>query len=164
MPLDDGKFSPNFDLAQFTFSRTAAERGINNTPPREIWQNLYDLAWVMETVRAYLGGHAILVTSGYRSADLNAAVGGAQNSDHSRGNACDFVCPAFGAPLEICRALEPVMSAIGIGQLIYESLPGRDGRPRDWVHLSIEKKDPAAAVLTIDAKGSRRGLFEARNA
>jgi hypothetical protein len=160
--IEDGKFSPNFDLAQFEFSRTALERNIDNRAPDEARQNLYDLAWVMETVRAFLGGTAILITSGYRSSFLNSVVGGAKSSDHATGHACDFVSPTFGKPIDICRALEPVMDAIGIGQLINESVPGRDGRPREWVHLSIKPHGGINRVLTIDGKGTRAGILEAR--
>lgn len=162
MPLSDGKFSPNFDLAQFEFSRTAIEKGLDNRAPDAVRQNLYDLAWVMETVRAFLGGHAIVVTSGYRSPELNKAVGGTGTS-HTTGEACDFVVPGFGPPIEVCRALESVLDAVGVGQLIYESLPGRDGRPRQWVHLSIGKVPPVSRVITIDSRGVRQGIHEARD-
>lgn len=41
-------------------------------------------------------GAAIIVTSGYRCPDHNAAVGGVSNSQHVRGTAADIFAPGVG--------------------------------------------------------------------
>jgi zinc D-Ala-D-Ala carboxypeptidase len=120
------RLSPNFLLLELTDSDKARACGINNAPDNLALSNLFKTAELLEKVRTALGGKAILVSSGYRSVALNDAVGGSSTSDHLRGEAADFRCPAFGTPLDVCHAI--VASGIKFGQLIYEGT---------WVHISI---------------------------
>lgn len=145
--------TPHFSLEELTASDTARARGIDNTPPAATKANLQRLAEFMEEVRAILGNHPITVTSGYRSAALNAAVGGVPNSAHLSGLAMDFVCPAVGSPLVICTKLRGVPS-LDFDQLIHEKPGGK------WVHIAIAEfgKAPRGEVWTIDANGTREGL------
>ncbi|HEV8503739.1 MAG TPA: D-Ala-D-Ala carboxypeptidase family metallohydrolase [Casimicrobiaceae bacterium] len=143
----------HFTLEELTASETAARRGIDNVPmigsPERA--NLQRMAEVMEEVRALLGGRPIFVTSGYRGPKVNEAVGGSKNSAHMRGLAVDFACPDFGAPPDVCKALEPHMRALGVDQLINEY------PPRGWVHLGLSDQ-PRHQAMTIDAKGARHGF------
>ena len=120
------KLTPHFSLAELTFSETAQRKQINNTPPPVIVQNLHLLAAGLEDVRAALGGLPLRINSGYRCPALNRAVGGARLSAHMSGHAADFVCPDFGTPLEIVRAL--AASDIQFDKLIQEGT---------WVHISF---------------------------
>ena len=142
--------TPNFTLEEFTISETAARAGINNVPHASSHErkNLQRTAEVMEKVRAILG-HPILISSGYRSRPVNEAVGGSSSSAHIHGMAADFICPGFGTPLQICKALEPHMRELGIDQLIHEFAT--------WVHLGL-RHDPRHQCLTIDTKGTRSGF------
>lgn len=133
----DVKLSDNFYLSEFTNSQTAIREGITNTPPDFAMNNLRNLALLMELVRKKLGGKPITISSGFRSPAVNALVGGSMNSDHGRGNACDFICPAFGTPKDVARAI--VESKLPFGQIIWEGT---------WVHISLEDKLPANKVLT----------------
>ena len=117
--------SPNFSLDELTCSQTASRRGLDNTPPPQVLDNLKSTALRMEAVRALLG-HPILVSSGYRSAAVNAAVGGVANSAHCQGWAVDFICPAFGEPFAICQAV--AASKIEFDQCVQEGT---------WVHISF---------------------------
>ena len=119
------RLSHNFSLAELTHSETAVRKGLNNEPGAEVLENLKSLATALESVRALLGA-PILISSGYRSPEVNAAVGGSANSAHCRGLAADFISPRYGSPLEICTAL--AASDIVFDQLIFEN---------SWVHLSI---------------------------
>jgi len=71
-----------------------------------------------------------------------------QNYMHTLGLAADILCPAFGAPLEVCRAI--ARSGILIDQLIHEF-----GK---WCHVGFAPDGQAARneLLTI-ATGSSRG-------
>ena len=120
------KLTDHFSLAELTFSATAERKQIDNTPPAAIIENLRHLASGMEEVRAALGGLAIRINSGYRCPKLNRAVGGARLSAHMAGHAADFVCPDFGSPLEIVKAL--AKSNIQFDKLIQEGT---------WVHISF---------------------------
>ena len=85
--------SEHFRLAEFTTSLVAVTRRIDNTPPLPAICNLQQLCLhVLEPLRAHLG-HAVRINSGYRSAKLNAAVGGVKTSDHTRGCAADIFVP-----------------------------------------------------------------------
>lgn len=101
------------------------QRGLDNTPPENIVPVLRETALKMEDVRSALG-HPIVVNSGYRSQAVNRAVGGAKNSAHIAGDAVDFICPSFGAPHEVCKAIEN--SGIAFDQLILEY---------GWTHISF---------------------------
>lgn len=99
----------------------------------------------------------IIVTSGYRAPAVNKAVGGVATSDHTQGMAADIVAPAWGTPLQIARALAPLVGALGIGQLIYEHVGGKA-----WVHISTRLPDkPANRVITISGAGTQLGIKEA---
>ena len=98
------QLSPHFTLEEMCFSSTAVRLGIDNTPTPEIVAHLTVLANALEPVRALLG-HPMHIDSGYRCSALNKAIGGAPNSAHMDGYAADFVCPDFGSPLEIVKAI-----------------------------------------------------------
>lgn len=147
--------SPHFSLAEMMVSDSAERLGINNTPPSSVLPNLERTALVLEQVRATLGNKSITVNSGYRCLALNTAVKGSKNSFHLFGLAADFICPKYGSPLAICQAIIK-NTDIQFDQLIYEY-----GR---WVHigLTIGNLKPRREILTIDSKGTRRGLLSIR--
>ena len=79
-----------FDLAELTRSATATRLGIMNVPPQTAVGNLRNLCQkVLEPLRQHVG-KPIIVTSGYRSKELNKAVGGVDNSQHLVGEAADL--------------------------------------------------------------------------
>ena len=138
--------TPHFTLEELTASQSAARLGLDNTPPPEMVDALKRTAQLLEEVRALLG-KPVLVSSGYRAPAVNRAVGGAANSAHMLGCAADFSCPAFGSPLDICRAI--ARSGIAFDQVIHEF--------RAWVHIAWAPQ-PRRQVLTIDGAGTRYGL------
>jgi zinc D-Ala-D-Ala carboxypeptidase len=120
------QISEHFSLEEMSFSEAAARLGIDNTPGPSVIDNLTRTAATMEIIRALLRSTPINVHSGYRSPQVNRALGGVASSAHCRGLACDFVCLAFGTPLEIARAI--LSSAIEYDQLILEY---------GWVHVGL---------------------------
>lgn len=150
------KLSENFTLPEFIDSDTAVRLGIKNVPGYVEMGNLYYLAERMEAVREALGDVPILISSGYRSPALNAAIGGSPTSAHCKGLAVDFRAPAFGTPLAIAQALAPRVDALQIDQMIHE------GR---WVHCGFAEPEgaPRGQVLTADFTPSgvryRKGLL-----
>ena len=150
--------TPHFNLAEFCASDIAARRGIDNTLPAELEAAALQTLEMMERIRAYLSTIAsrdvpILLSSGYRCPALNLAVGSSSTSDHPRASAADWTAPAFGTPAEICGALAPQVSVLGIGQLIHEF-----GR---WVHTSWRVPMILAnRVITINVAGISRGINE----
>ena len=147
-PIDnwrgDAWLSPHFTLAEMTASQTAARHGWDNTPGPDELAALRKTAMGLEAVRVRLGGAPIIVSSGYRSAQLNAAIGGSKRSQHMRGEAADFTAPRFGGPREIVDAIAD--SDVPYDQLILEF-----GR---WVHISFTD-NPRHHALVIDRSGTR---------
>jgi uncharacterized protein YcbK (DUF882 family) len=141
------KLSENFSLEELTASETAARKGIDNTPSEDVINNLKRLAAALQEVRALLNHRAILISSGYRSPELNQAVGGSATSDHCKGLAADFICPSYGTPNDIVRAI--AASGLSFKQVIREF--------DKWVHLSIpeEGQEPRKQALIIDREGTR---------
>jgi zinc D-Ala-D-Ala carboxypeptidase len=123
------KISEHFTLEELTFSEVAARLGLDNTPSPIVITNLGLVAAVMERIRTLLGDRPIVVHSGYRSPQVNEAVGGVVTSAHCHGLACDMICPAFGTPVEVALAI--LKSDIEYDQLILEY---------GWVHVGLAKE------------------------
>lgn len=145
------RLTEHFTLDELTFSQEAARRGINNVPSRTVMTNLTDLCCALEEVRE-LVLHPILISSGYRSEELNKALGGAANSRHVLGLAADFTVPGYGSPLAVAKRIAE--SDLPFDQVIHEF-----GR---WVHLgmSLPGEKPRRQTLTIRsaAEGYLPGL------
>jgi hypothetical protein len=136
--------SSHFTLEEMTLSQAAERLGLDNTPTPEALAALKKTCLGLEAVRMRLGGAPVVISSGYRSPEVNAAVGGAKTSQHLKGEAADFTAPQFGSPRAICDALAD--SDVPFDQLILEY-----GR---WVHISFADKH-RHEVLQIDRTGTR---------
>ena len=83
------KFSKNFTLAEVEYSSTARRIGIKNEMPKKHIANMQRLITdLIQPLRDSIG--PIRVTSGYRSKELNRAIGGSNRSQHSKGEALDL--------------------------------------------------------------------------
>ena len=72
---------------------TEAELRIENAPA-EIKKNMYALVEnVLDPLREKLG-KPIIITSGYRNPEYNKKVGGVKDSQHTKGEAVDFITSA----------------------------------------------------------------------
>ena len=146
------KLTDNFTLAEFTASQTASRKGFDNTPPPEVIPNLIRTAKLLEKVRKAVG-KPITVTSGYRSKQLNDALGSNDRSQHRVGCAADFKVAGM-TPDEVVKAI--IQSDIQFDQLIREFYV--EGSGGGWTHISVPNDiylTPRNQVLIIDSKGSR---------
>jgi hypothetical protein len=137
------QLSENFSLEELIATQ---HRHINNTPPPSVLDHLALTAAMLEKVRSLLGDKPIIVTSGFRSQHLNLLVGGAQNSAHCYGYAADFICPAFGSPLDVVKKI--AASDMKWDQIIEEGT---------WVHMSCDPK-MRQMILTKSGSGYKPGL------
>lgn len=147
--------SPNFTLAEFTKSQTAARRGISNQPTEAHIEAMKLLcANVLEPLRAAVGG-TIVLNSGYRSGALNRAIGGSTKSQHSRGEAADIERPGI-SNMELCRRI--IALRLPFDQLILEDYqPGVPGA--GWVHVSHSASGrQRGQVLTATRRKVGRGM------
>lgn len=125
--------SEHFSWKEVTFSSTAERYNINNSVPEVIGIACINTAKQMERIRALLG-FPIHVDSWYRCPQLNTLVRGVPNSQHTKGEAVDFLCDPYGTPLQICRRIIQFPELIKFDQLILE---------HSWVHISFNS-DPNA--------------------
>ncbi|MFN0131264.1 MAG: D-Ala-D-Ala carboxypeptidase family metallohydrolase [Phycisphaerales bacterium] len=103
-----------------------------------------NLGWlardIMQPVRDEMG-LPIIIHSGYRPPEHNAAVGGAATSDHQTGRACDFhVSPGKRRTWEenTISAFRFALASLLFGQLIWEDHRIANGnRGSLWIHASI---------------------------
>lgn len=147
------QLTQHFTLEEFTRSAKAAQLGLDNTPPPELLPRLILTAELLERIRATLGV-PVIVTSGYRSPKVNLAVGSSSGSDHPHGHAADIVAPAYGTPYEVARTLAPLVSTLGIGQIILEGIKGKR-----WVHVSTHTPEKAInRIITITDTGVLVGI------
>lgn len=129
------KLSEHLSLAEFSRSDTAKRKGIDNTPKGEHLEAAKNLAEkVFEPVRTHFG-KPIFISSGYRSAELNKAIGGAATSQHSKGEAIDIDMDGHGGPSNT-EVYNYIKDNVDFDQLIWEF--GDDTKP-DWVHVSYKK-------------------------
>ena len=134
--------SKNFTLKELTFSQTALRRGIDNTPSQEIVNNLLELVRnVLQPLRDKVG--TITVSSGYRSPAVNVAVGGARNSDHTRGQAADIEA----VNMNTYDLAVFISKNFKYSQVLLEFYT--EGQPNSgWVHVSYNKDDLKCQNLT----------------
>ena len=138
--------SPNFTLDELTASQTAARKGLDNTPNATEVANLVRVAALLEEVRA-LVKKPILVNSGFRSKQVNDAVGSRDTSQHRIGCAADIRVPGM-TPREVVEAC--IAANIGYDQIIEEF--------GSWTHISVPNTAstaPRRQALTIDRQGTR---------
>lgn len=139
------QLSTHFTLGELTISPTARAHGISNDPSPEIVGRLKATAVALEAVRELLD-QPIRINSGYRSPEVNRLVGGVATSAHCLGYAVDLLCPGFGTPLEVCRAI--LDSPIRFDQLIHEY--------GSWTHLSF---DPRMRRMPLTIASAKRGYL-----
>jgi len=143
------KLSKNFTLQELTRSNTALRLGIDNTPSKEGIMKLTILATsVLQLLRDRIG--ALRITSGYRSPELNTAIGGSNKSQHTKCEAVDIQYVKRGRMdnLLIYQAL--IDLDIDFDQCILEfgdSTATSDPTSPAWIHLSYKITDNRRQVL-----------------
>jgi hypothetical protein len=143
------QLSDHFTLAELIQSQTASRLGLDNTPPPAVLAALERTAVGLEYIRTLIRA-PIIISSGYRSPDVNQVVGGAASSQHIKGEAADITAPAYGTPYQLMTRI--VNSNIDYDQCILEYYNHTTGT--GWVHVSFSDK-PRKQALVIDSMGAR---------
>ena len=132
-----------FTFDELIHSDTADRLGIDNSPTSEAVSNLNDLVTnVLDNLRDGWG-RPIIVTSGYRCKELNAAVGGAHYSQHLKGQAADIVSDDFD---EFRRFVRRWCKDNEFDQCIFEHRGCKE-----WVHISYVEGRNRRQVLDLNA-------------
>jgi hypothetical protein len=127
------RLSENLSLAEVIRSDSAKRNGISNEPTPEHIENFKKLAEnIFQPIRKHFG-KPIHISSGYRSAALNKAIGGAASSQHCTGEAIDI--DMDGTAITNAEIFNYIKNNLSFDQLIWEF--GTDKNP-DWVHVSYE--------------------------
>ena len=117
----------HFRIEEFEASPTAKTMGIDNTIPAEARRAVVRLVEaVLDPLREEFA-MPIYVNSGYRSAALNAAVGGVANSQHRRGEAADITSGTREGNMRLWRLLRKMR--LPVDQAINE-------HNNAWIHVS----------------------------
>lgn len=127
-------------INNFSFSElTHTDTGYNNIPDdMNIIKNLVRLAEFLQIIRNEL--HLpIIVNSAYRSAEVNAAVGGVSTSYHCKGLAADIRCSDMDKLLCVLREHLSDIDQMG---LYY------NGKEQLWIHVGLPEdgKEPRNQV------------------
>lgn len=139
--------SPHFTLEELTRSEVAARNGWDNSPNQEEIANLQRLAYLLEKVKEAVGGKPVMINSGFRSKQVNDAVGSKDSSQHRIGCAADIRVPGM-TPKQVVDAC--ITASVLFDQIILEF--------DAWTHISVSS-DPTLAPrhsrLIIDKQGTR---------
>jgi zinc D-Ala-D-Ala carboxypeptidase len=144
------RLSKNFTLPELTKSETALRKGMDNTPTGDALANLQVLTdKVLQPVRDHFA-KGVKVNSGYRSPDVNAAVGGSRTSDHCKGMAADIEIP--GIPN--AELAQWIADNLAFTQLILEFYT--PGIPDSgWVHVSYDPSNLKKQLLTATRQNGK---------
>ena len=128
-----------------------------------------ELPKVLEQLRQKVGSDAVIITSGYRTQQHNAAVGGAKASQHLKGNAADIRCKKGGAIIpakEVCCALEDMGHAGGVGYISgtavhvdvrgykswFDEAKGKNGIESFYTYFGLKKPEAPAGEIAVGSK------------
>ena len=133
------RLSKNFVLSEITRSNTATRLGISNEPSKKHLANMQVLITeLIQPMRDALG--PIRISSGYRSPQLNRAIGGSAKSQHCKGQALDL---QFWKNGEMCNQEIynwVINSGLKFDQMINEF-------DFAWIHISLKKENNRKQVL-----------------
>ncbi|MFZ1291056.1 MAG: D-Ala-D-Ala carboxypeptidase family metallohydrolase [Melioribacteraceae bacterium] len=123
------QLSENFFLKEFIYSYTAERLNIPNIPNQDQIFNLKMLCkHILQPLREYVK-YPIIITSGFRSYDLNKEVKGSRNSAHLKGCATDIISIKYSS--------KEIFDMIRILKLPYDELILEFN---SWVHVSYNNR------------------------
>ena len=127
------QLSKHLSLAEVTRSDTAKRKGVSNMPTPEHLENFKLLAEkVFEPIREHFGV-PIHISSGYRSKELNKAIGGSSSSQHLLGQAIDIDMDGSSSGVTNKQVFDFIIKNLDFDQAINEF-------NYSWVHVSYNSK------------------------
>ena len=147
------KISEHLDLSEVIRSETAKRKGISNMPIEAHIENFKKLAeHIFEPIRNHFNV-PIHISSGYRSKELNTAIGGSLTSQHCSGEAVDIDMDGSSNGVTNKMVFEYVKDNLEFDQMIFEF---GDANNPDWVHVSYETSGKQRKqILRATKKGGK---------
>tara|TARA_R110000764_G_C10750592_1_gene352182 strand:+ start:62 stop:526 length:465 start_codon:yes stop_codon:yes gene_type:complete len=140
------RLTDNFTLSELTKSQTAERCGFDNSPDKEQVDNLVLLCEnVLQPIREHFK-MPVVISSGYRSPNVNKQIGSSSRSQHCKGQAADIEIPGLSNQ----ELSEWIVDNLSFDQLILEFYDGIDPNS-GWVHVSyVEKETNRGEYLTAE--------------
>ena len=135
------KLGQYFTLEELTQSQTATRRGIDNTPDERV---INELGWLVKFILdplRVITKSPITISSGYRSPELNRAIGGSKTSQHCLGQAADINSTVLGT--------ERLFNLIKNSNLPFDQLINEG----TWVHVSYGYRNRREVLVATFDKG-----------
>ena len=139
------KLSEHFTLGEMT---TSNHKEVYNIPSHEAIANLKRLCGWLEVLRKR-AAEPIIINSGYRSPQLNRKIGGAANSNHLTGCACDI--RVAGMEQAIRYAVILLDYSRESNQDFDELLIEKNRYGAIWVHFAVRPSNNRRKILFINA-------------
>jgi hypothetical protein len=147
------KLSKHLDLSEVIRSDSAKRNGISNMPTDEHIANFMLLAEkIFEPIREHFGV-PIHISSGYRSKELNAKIGGSATSQHCKGQAVDIDMDGSTNGVTNADVFNYIKDNLPFDQLIWEF--GNEDNP-DWVHVSYVEKPRKQILKAFKMNGATK--------
>ena len=138
------KLTTNFSLAELTASQVAARKGIPNNPTAGQIENLKKLCEsILQPIRNHYDA-PVIISSGYRSAELCINIGSSMNSQHAKGQAADLQVVG----VDNKSLAKYIKENLDFDQLILEFYKESEGPHSGWVHVSYVGKENRKQSLT----------------
>jgi zinc D-Ala-D-Ala carboxypeptidase len=129
------QITQHLSLAEVTRNETAKRKGISNMPTPAHLENFKNLSInIFEPIRRHFD-KPIHISSGYRSKELNTAIGGSLTSQHCSGEAIDIDMDGNANGITNKQVFDYIKQHLNFDQLIWEF--GTSSNP-DWVHVSYK--------------------------
>ena len=135
--LDCTRLTPHFELGELTKTKT----GIENVPNEEQVNNLKRVCGWLEQLRRRWnnlygeGDDPIIINSGFRSPEVNKAVGGATLSNHLTGCAVDIRCIGIEQALRYAAILLDISD---LNNEDFDELLIEQKAHVIWIHFAVK--------------------------
>jgi zinc D-Ala-D-Ala carboxypeptidase len=150
------KLTTNFSLAELTASQVAARKGISNNPTAGQIENLKRLAEsILQPIRNHYDS-PVIISSGFRCAELCVAIGSSIKSQHATGSAADL--QVVGVDNKSLATW--IKNNLDFDQLILEFYKESEGPHSGWVHVSyVGKENRKQSLIATRSENTGKTVY-----